>query len=179
MIKLKFANHAISLLTLASVLTFNSPSQAADASADAKKQAESVVRAFNAAFAKKDVEAVTAELLEGGVQFDLRPAHADQSAPAKLAQELHERWYGVTPILFAAAESYARNVEILDSRATADMATVWARITTEMRLPKSDKPSRNVFTELYLLVHTPQGWKIGAMMDDRATDRLATATPAR
>lgn len=178
MIKPKILSHPIAWLALTSILTFAAPSLAADG-ADAKKQAESVVRAFNAAFAKKDVEAVTAELLEGGVQFDLRPAHADQTAPQSLTQEIRERWYGVTPILFAAAESYSRKVEILDSRAAADMATVWARITTDMRLPKSDKASRNVFTEVYLLVHTPKGWKIGAMIDDRATDRLATAAPAR
>jgi hypothetical protein len=152
---------------------------AVTAETDPKHAAEAVVRAFNAAFGKKDIDGIAAQLVEGGVQFDLRPAHADQSAPQGLTQELREKWYGVTPILFAAAESYERKVEIIDSRATADMATVWAKVTTNMRMPKSDKVSSNSFTELYLLVHTPKGWKIGAMMDNRATDTLTTATPAR
>lgn len=165
-------------LALAWLLSASLPAPAADAP-DPKTAAESVVRAFNAAFARKDVEAVAAQLLEGGVQFDLRPAHADQAATQSLTQEIRERWYGVTPILFAAAESYVRNVEILDSRATTDMATVWAKITADMRMPKSDKVTSNTFTEVYMLVHTPRGWKIGAMMDNRATDRLATAAPAK
>lgn len=153
-------------------------SAATAAGPDSRQEAEAVVKSFNAAFAKKDIEALVTHLIEGGVQFDLRPAHADQNAPQGLTQELRARWYGVTPILFAATESYARRVEILDSRASGDMATVWASITAEMRMPKTPKPSTNTFTEVYLLVHTPDGWKIGAMIDNRATDRLSTATPA-
>jgi ketosteroid isomerase-like protein len=154
------------------------PAALAAEKADPKKEAEAVVRAFNAAFTRKDIEGLAATLIEGGVQFDLRPAHADQTTPQGLTQEIRERWYGVTPILFAATESYTRQVEILDSHAAPDMATVWAKITTVMRMPKSSKPSTNVFTEVYLLVRTPQGWKIGAMMDDRATDSISIAGPA-
>lgn len=144
---------------------------------DPGKEAVAVVQAFNAAFARKDVEGLAAQLIEGGVQFDLRPAHADQSAQQGLTQELTARWYGVTPILFAGTESYIRRVEVLDTRATADMATVWTKITTEMRMPKTEKANSTSFNEVYLLVHTPDGWKIGAMMDDRATDNIATGTP--
>jgi hypothetical protein len=167
----------LSALALTCFLGVTSPATAAGP--DPKQAAEAVVRAFNAAFAKKDIEGLAAQLVDGGVQFDLRPAHADQTAPRSLTQELRARWYGVTPILFAAAESYERKVEILDSRATADMATVWTRITTNMRMPKSDQVTSNSFTEVYLLVHTPQGWKIGAMIDNRATDQIATAAPPR
>jgi hypothetical protein len=172
-----FSKITLAMLGFAGLLAFSSPAPAADTT-DPKQAAEAVVRAFNAAFAKKDIDSIAAQLVEGGVQFDLRPAHADQAAPASLTQELRARWYGVTPILFAAAESYDRKVQILDSRATADMATVWARITADMRMPKSDKVTSNSFTEVYLLVHTSKGWKIGAMMDNRATDRLATTTPS-
>ncbi len=145
---------------------------------DARKDAEAVVQVFNAAFAKKDVEGLAANLVDGGVQFDLKPAHADQGAPQGLTQEIRAHWYGVTPILFAAAQSYVRKVEILDTHAAPDVATVWAKVTSEMRAPKADKPTVNTFTEVYLLIHTKQGWKIGAMMNDRATDRLSTAGPA-
>ena len=164
-------------LTSALAIALTTPTAAADDS-DPAKGAIAVVQAFNAAFGRKDVEAVVATLIEGGVQFDLRPAHADQNAPQGLTQELTARWYGVTPILFAGTESYLRKVKVLDSKATADMATVWAEITTEMRMPKSDKSSSNSFTEVYLLVRTPKGWKIGAMIDNRATDTITTGAGA-
>lgn len=164
------------LVSLAIVALLAAPVMAAD-KPDPRKEAEVVVQAFNAAFGRKDMEGIAATLIEGGVQFDLRPAHADQTEGHQIIQELRARWYGVTPILFAAAESYARKVEIIDSRAAPDMATVWARISTEMRSPGSAKPVTNTFTEVYFLVRTQEGWKIGAMMDDRATDAIRTAGP--
>jgi ketosteroid isomerase-like protein len=153
-------------------------SAALPAAADSAKDAEAVVHSFNAAFARKDIEGLVAHFVDGGVQFDLRPAHADQTAPQSLVQGLKERWYGVTPILFAATASYNRKAEIIDSHAIEDMATVWSKTTATMLMPKSDRPSTNSFTEAYFLVRTPGGWKIGAMMDNRATDSLSTATPA-
>jgi ketosteroid isomerase-like protein len=152
------------------------PALGADA-ANPGRDAEAVVRAFNAEFGKKDVEALASHVIEGGVKFDLKPAHADQTAA--LTQEIKAHWYGVTPILFAATESYVRSVEIVETRAAPDMATVWTRVTTDMRMPKTDKSSKNTFNEVYFLVRTKQGWKIGAMMDDRATDKLVTATPPK
>ncbi len=149
----------------------------AAAVADPRQEAEAVVLAFNAAFAKKDVEGVVSHVLPGGVKFDLKPAHADQSGDHKLVQELQEHWYGVAPILLGAVQSYTRKPEIIDIHAAADTATVWARITTEMLPPGAKKPTVRNFTETYFLVRTPQGWKIGAMMDDRATDNLTTGAP--
>jgi hypothetical protein len=146
--------------------------------ADPQADAISVVKSFNAAFGKKDIEGLVANCIDGGVVFDLRPAHADQSAPQSLTQDIKEKWYGVTPILFAAAASYTRTVEILDSRATEDMATVWTKTTATTVMQKADRPSTNSFNEVYFLVHTPKGWKIGAMMDNRATDNISTAVPA-
>ena len=115
----------------------------------------------------------------GGVQFDLRPAHADQNTSQSLTQELKARWYGVTPILFAGTESYVRKIKVIDSQIAPEMATVWVSVNAEMRMLKSDKTTLNSFTEAYLLVKTAEGWKIGAMIDDRATDSVATATPAK
>lgn len=146
---------------------------------DPRQEAEAVVQSFNAAFGKKDVEAVVAALLEGGVKFDLKPAHADQGGEHKIIQELKEHWYGVAPIVLGAARSYTRTAEILDTHAARDMATVWARITTEMVAPGAPKASVRTFNETYFLVRTPQGWKIGAMMDDRATDNLAVGPTAK
>lgn len=145
---------------------------------DPRKEAEAAVLAFNAAFGRKDVEAVVAQVMAGGVKFDLKPAHADQAQQEhKIIQELQEHWYGVTPIVFGAAKSYTRKAEILDTHAAQDMATVWARVTTEMLPPGAPKANKTIFTEAYFLVRTPQGWKIGAMMDDRGTDKLVTGAP--
>lgn len=141
---------------------------------DPRKEAEAVVHAFNAAFGRKDVEAVVAQILPGGVKFDLKPAHADQGGDHKIIQELQEHWYGVAPVLFGAVQSYTRKAEIVDTHAAPDTATVWARVTTEMRAAGAPKASTKTFTEVYFLLRTPQGWKIGAMMDDRATDSLTT-----
>ncbi|MCC7257779.1 MAG: hypothetical protein IT486_05365 [Gammaproteobacteria bacterium] len=149
------------------------------ATPDPRKEAEAVVQAFNAAFAKKDVEAVVSHVIPGGVKFDLKPAHADQGADHKIVQELQEHWYGVAPVLFGAVQSYTRKAEIIDTHAGPDTATVWARMTTEMLAPKAPKASVKTFTEVYFLVRTPQGWKIGAMMDDRATDNLTTGMPPK
>ena len=133
----------------------------ADAPADYRKEAEAVVLAFNAAFERKDVEGLAAQVMDGGVKFDLRPAHAGQvQQEHKLIQELKSHWSSVTPIVFSAAKSYTRKAEILETRAAADMATVWARVTSEMLPAGAPKASKTVFTEVYFLVRTPQGWKI-------------------
>jgi hypothetical protein len=141
--------------------------------ADTRRQAEAAVLGFNGAFAEKDIEQIAAYLVEGGVQFELAPAHA--GTPQALAQEIRAKWYGVTPILFAATGTYTRSVEILDSRVAPEMATVWARVTSRTQLSESAEPSVRAFNEVYLLVRTPQGWKIGAMINDRATDGLSMA----
>ncbi len=171
---IRIAGLGIAAVALGGLLL--SPAMAAG-KPEPRQQAEVVVKAFNAAFARKDVEGIAAQVVDGGVKFDLKPAHAGQTA--SLAQEIRAHWYGVTPILFAATQSYTRSVEIIDSRAGPDMATVWTRTTAEMRMPKADKPTTNVYNEVYLLVRTPQGWKIGAMMDDRSTDRLDTTAPPK
>ena len=44
-----------------------------------------------------------------------------------------------------------------------------------MQMPKAESASTKVFTEVYFLIRTPSGWKIGAMIDDRHTDSIATA----
>lgn len=138
--------------------------------------AEAVVHEFNAAMSSKSIERMTACLLDSGVQFDLRPAHADQaSATYQLVQPLRERWTSVTPILFSATQSYTRTVEIIHSQASPEIATIWARVTAVMQMPKAKSPDTKTFMEVYFLIRTANGWKIGAMVDDRGTDRIATA----
>ncbi len=143
---------------------------------DPESAAEAVVHEFNAAMSDKSIDRMVACLLEQGVQFDLRPAHADQATGShQMVQPLPERWKSVTPILFGATQSYSRTAEIIESKVSPDIATVWARVTAVMQMPKAESASTKVFTEVYFLIRTPSGWKIGAMIDDRHTDSIATA----
>lgn len=149
--------------------------QAADNNESA---AEAVVHEFNAAMSDKNIDRMLACLLEKGVQFDLKPAHADvATGPHQIVQPLRERWAAVTPIVFSATKSYSRTAEIIESQVSPDIATVWARVTAVMQMPKAESASTKVFTEVYFLIRTPDGWKIGAMVDDRGTDSIATAGP--
>lgn len=138
--------------------------------------AEVVVHEFNAAMSSKSIERMLACLIGQGVQFDLRQAHADQAAGThQIVQSLNDRWTSVTPILFNGTQSYIRTAEIIHSQASPDIATIWARVTAVMQMPKAESASTNTFTEVYFLIRTPDGWKIGAMVDDRGTDSIATA----
>ncbi len=140
--------------------------------------AEAVVHEFNAAMSSKSIERMLACLIGQGVQFDLRQAHADQAAGThQIVQSLNDRWTSVTPILFNGTKSYIRTAEIIQSQASPDIATIWARVTAVMQMPNAENASTKTFTEVYFLIRTPDGWKIGAMVDDRGTDSIATAGP--
>ncbi len=138
---------------------------------DAQQAAVDVVHAFNGAMSARDGERMLDQLVVEGVQFDLRPAHAGQGAH-EMAEPLRARWARITPALFNGTRAFTRQATILDVRASADIATVWATVASRMELLKPGAPIDNAFTEVYLLVRTPSGWKIGAMVDDRGTDRL-------
>lgn len=145
---------------------------------DPQSAAEAVVHEFNAAMSSKSIERMLACLIGQGVQFDLRQAHSDQAAGThQMVQSLNDRWTSVTPILFTGTKSYIRTAEIIQSQASPDIATIWARVTAVMQMPKAESASTNTFTEVYFLIRTPEGWKIGAMVDDRGTDSIATAGP--
>ena len=140
--------------------------------------AEAVVHEFNAAMTSKSIDRMLACRLDNGVRFDLRPAHADQAAGTyQLVQPLRERWTSVTPIVFSATKSYTRTAEIIHSQTSPEIATIWARVTAVMQMPNAESASTKTFMEVYFLIRTPNGWKIGAMVDDRGTDRIATAGP--
>jgi len=129
------------------------------------------VLAFNAAFQGEDKDALIATLAQGGAQFTLRSQHEDLP-PGQLQSEISGYWSVIAPVLFASTSSYRRQVEILDSHADGDLATVWARILTRSIRLGTTEPDLNEFTEVYLLIRNPDGWKIAAIADNRQGTKL-------
>ncbi len=133
---------------------------------------DNTVDAFNAAFAAKDKDALVATLAKGGAQFTLRSQHAEL-APESVQSEISEYWTVIAPVLFASTNSYQRTAEITDTRVDGDIATVWTNTKTESTRIGATKADRNAFTEVYLLIKTPDGWKIAAIADNRQATALA------
>ncbi|MAF84608.1 MAG: hypothetical protein QGH93_06600 [Gammaproteobacteria bacterium] len=133
---------------------------------------EDTIIAFNAAFMAKDKEAAIATLAQGGAQFTLRSQHED-APPDSLQSEIAGYWTLIAPVLFASTSSYQREVEILAARADGDVATVWTNTRTTSTRLGSAEADLNAFTEVYLLIKTPDGWKIAAIADNRQATKLA------
>ena len=142
---------------------------AATSLAGAPDEAGAVVIEFNAAVSSRSLDKATSYFAPGSVQFSLRPSHTGLGAQRPdLTADLRAHWSMIGPVLFAATKAYTRKAEIIGSRTEGDIATVWARITTET--VRADKPgtTRDSFVELYLLVRKDGTWKIGAMADNRS-----------
>ncbi|MFV2003450.1 MAG: hypothetical protein ACC619_10775 [Paracoccaceae bacterium] len=92
--------------------------------------------------------------------------------PDKLQSEIAGYWTLIAPMQFASTSSYQREVEILDARADGDIATVWTRTRTQSTRLGSTEPQANAFTEVYLLIRTPDEWKIAANADNRQATKL-------
>jgi hypothetical protein len=136
--------------------------------AGAAADAAAVVKSFNAAVTARSVEKAVGHFVTGGVQFNIRPAHTGLGgAQQGVTTELTAHWSMIGPVLFAATKSYSRQVEVLDSRAEGDVATVWTRTRTETLRADRAAPGRDEFLEIYLLVRTGGAWKIGAIADNR------------
>ena len=130
------------------------------------------VTAFNESISARDQDTALAQLAPGGVQFTLRAMH-EGTSPDKLVTPITPHWSMIIPVLFASTSSYARDVEVLSSEAHGDVATVWTRTRTESVRAGSDDAAVNEFTETYLLVNSPDGWKIAAIADNRRATSIA------
>lgn len=146
----------------ANAALLGAPAWCGDAPAD---PADSV-RAFAAAINERDLESLLGQLHDGGVHFNFRPSHQGQGA-TETTSELVPRWSMVAPVLFSTTESYRREIEILDTEVHGEIATVWAAVRTETVMRNSGKQNADAFTEVYLLVATPDGWKIAGVADNR------------
>ena len=130
-----------------------------------------VVTSFNRAVTDRDMDSLLAHFMDGGVQFNLRPSHGGlQTGP--LTSELNARWSMVGPVLFSATRSYTRETDVVDVHEAGDVATVWVDVATETVLASNGETSTEAFTEVYLLVRTPDGWRIAGVADNRQPDDI-------
>jgi hypothetical protein len=137
-----------------------------------------VVQAFNRAISARKLDDAVPLLAPGSVQYTLRPAHAGAgTATGGITSDLKTHWSTIGPVLFSVTTTYTRVPKILDARIDGDLATVWARVTSET-VERSGKQRKDTFSEVYLLVHSAGAWQIGAIADNRGTDSLPVATTA-
>jgi len=136
---------------------------------------ETVVRAFNQAISQRDLAGAEKLLAKGAVQFTLRSAHAGvPDSPTGITGDLKVHWNTIGPVLFSVTTAYRRTPDQLRSTVDGDLATVWAEVTTQT-VERSGKQRQDQFSEVYLLVRLNGQWLIGAMADNRGTDKLPVA----
>ncbi len=148
----------------------------AESTRAANEGPEATVLAFNAALTQRKLDAALATVAPGAIQYTFTAAHRGMPAPSSLTTDLKVHWSTVAALLFNVTSAYTRSPEILETRVTGTLATVWARLSTET-VAKDGNRNRESFDELYILQRTPDGWKIAGMADDRATDNIAVGAP--
>jgi ketosteroid isomerase-like protein len=142
----------------------------ADEQADAA--AAAVIEDFNAAITARDMDTAMDLLAEGSVQFQLRAVHPGMSDNPPLTADLRGTWKAVAGILFPMSETYERTATVTQATALGEVATVWADTTTRTLRKGQDKPTDRSFSEVYLLVKKPAGWKIAGLADNRQRDNI-------
>ena len=113
-----------------------------------------------------------AQLADGSVQIQLRPAHPGMSENPPLTADLHKNWQMVGAILFPVTNAYSRELTITSEQFEGELATVWADTVTRTDRKDTDKPMVLTFSELYLLVKKAGEWKIAAVADNRQPDGI-------
>jgi hypothetical protein len=146
----------------------------APAGADDTHPAANAVIAFNQAITDRQVDAATAWIANGAVQFHLHPAHPGMSEDHPLTEDMDTMWTTVAAILFPTTDSYARSVEIVDVRADGELATVWTDSKTTTYRKGKTEPMVLEFSEIYLMVNkNATGWKIAGNASNRPIDEIA------
>jgi ketosteroid isomerase-like protein len=141
----------------------------ADEQADA---AAAAVTSFNAAITARDMDTALGLLAEGSVQFQLRPVHPGMSDNPPLTADLPGTWKAVAGILFPMSEVYERTASVTQATALGEVATVWTDTTTRTMRKDKTEPMELNFSEVYLLVKKPDGWKIAGVADNRKPDNI-------
>ena len=89
-----------------------------------------------------------------------------------LTADLKTTWKTVAAILFPMSDVYERKAEIIKAEALGEVATVWANTTTHTVRKGVENPMDLAFSEVYLLVRKPEGWKIAGVADNRQPDNI-------
>lgn len=138
---------------------------------------EDVVKSFNQALTARNIDNALPLFAKGSVQFTLKAAHPGMTTPTGLTTDLRTHWSTIAPLLFTVTKTYKRVPTVVQSRVEGDLATVWTRIASQTVEPNG-KSREDSFGEVYVLIRGPDGWKIGAIADNRGTDKLDVGTPA-
>lgn len=131
-----------------------------------------VVQKFNAAITARDIDTALEQLAEGSVQFQLRAIHPGMSDNPPLTADLRVTWQTVGAILFPMSDVYERTAAVTTVEADGDVATVWANTTTHTLRKDKEEPMDLAFSEVYLLIKKPDGWKIAGIADNRKPDTI-------
>ncbi len=130
-----------------------------------------VVIAFNEAMRQGDAVGLTKYLADGGVQFTIKSPHAGFE-PDQLTSAIVPYWQMVAPVVAGSTSMYERKVEVLDERAMGNIATVWVQIDTRRQLKGKEDIASATANHVYLMILTPDGWKIAGIADNRAIDSI-------
>lgn len=131
-----------------------------------------IVLNFNEAMRKGDAVGLTQYLADGGVQFTIKSPH-EGFVPEKLTSAIVPYWQMVAPVVAGSTSMYERAVKVLDERAMGNIATVWVQIDTRRQMKGEEEMASATANHVYLLILTPEGWKIAGIADNRAIDKIA------
>jgi hypothetical protein len=145
----------------------------------AERSPAETVQAFNQALSKQDLNAAMTLVANGSVQFTLRSAHSDlpSTGPASVTGDLKAHWGAIGPVVFGSTTIYSRSPKITNTLVDGDLATVWTNTATET-VGKNGSKRSDLFSEVYMLVHTASGWQIGAVADNRGANKVNAPAPA-
>lgn len=136
-----------------------------------------IVVAFNKAITARHVDEALKLLAPGSVQYTLRSSHPDMGdAATKLTGDLITHWRVVTSVVLPATAAYDRLATITETRVDGELATVWAMISSTT-VERDGTKRQAKFSEVYLMVHTADGWQIGAMADNRMSSDVTPDAP--
>lgn len=128
---------------------------------------------FNKAVTEREMETAMALLADGGVQFNLHPAHPGMAENPPLTEDAITMWQTVSAILFPTTETYERIVNVTDVKADGELAVVWTQTRTITYRKGKTKPMQLDFTEMYFLVNkNNSGWKIAGTATNRPVDDI-------
>jgi len=160
-------------LPVALVLTFiGSIAQAEAPDGQLADDPAAIVIAFNAAIPEGDLDTLIGLLADGGVQFTIKSPH-EGFVPEKLTTSLVPYWKMIAPVIATSTALYERDVEIVEARQMGNIATVWAGIETRSQMKGKEEIKSASYNHVYLLIQTPDGWKIASIADNRAVDVLS------
>lgn len=164
-------------ITLSAILLFGAAGSPALQAAE-RNPAETV-QAFNQALSKQDLNAAMALIANGSVQFTLRSAHSDipSAGSGSVTGDLKAHWSAIGPVVFGSTSAYTRTPKVTSTQVDGDLATVWTNTATES-VGKNGGKRSDSFSEVYMLVRTAGGWRIGAVADNRGANKVNAAVPA-